>query len=55
MALLPGHSAQRVANYVREIGIKDNEWQRILMYSWLEFDGLMFVTTEWIDRHTNVD
>ena len=43
MALLPGHSAQRVANYVREIGIKDNEWQRILMYSWLEFDGLMFV------------
>jgi len=43
MALLPGHSAQRVANYVREIGIKDKEWQRILMYSWLEFDGLMFV------------
>jgi hypothetical protein len=43
MALLPGHSAQRVANYVREIGIKDNEWQRIMMYSWLEFDGLMFV------------
>ena len=43
MALLPGHSAQRVANYVREIGIKDKEWQRIMMYSWLEFDGLMFV------------
>jgi hypothetical protein len=43
MALLPGHSAQRVANYVREIGIKADEWRRILMYSWLEFDGLMFV------------
>ena len=43
MALLPGHSAQRVANYVREIGIKDKEWQRIMMYSWLEFDGLMFL------------
>jgi hypothetical protein len=43
MALLPGHSAQRVANYVREIGIKAEEWKRIMMYSWLEFDGLMFV------------
>jgi len=43
MALLPGHSAERVANYVKEIGIKANEWPRILMYSWLEFDGLMFV------------
>jgi hypothetical protein len=43
MALLPGHSAQRVANYVREIGIKAEEWPRIMMYSWLEFDGLMFV------------
>ena len=43
MALLPGHSSQRVANYVREIGIRAKEWDRIMMYSWIEFDGLMFL------------
>ncbi len=43
MALLPGHSSQRVAYNVRDIGIKVDEWQRIMMYSWIEFDGLMFL------------
>jgi hypothetical protein len=43
MTLLPGHSSQRVAYNVREIGIKTKEWKRIMMYSWIQFDGLMFL------------
>ncbi len=42
-SILPAHSAQRVANYVHEVGIDKNVWQRSMLYSWIEFDGLMYL------------
>jgi len=42
-ALLPGHSSQRVANYMKRLDFGVNEWQQTRMYSWIEFDGLMYL------------
>ncbi len=42
-SILPGHSAQRVVNYMRKIDVDKKVWDRSMMYSWIEFDGLMYV------------
>lgn len=41
-ALLPEHSSRRVADALCQ-GNEDPNWKRTLLYSWLEFDGTMYL------------
>lgn len=42
-AIMAGHGSRGVAHNLREAGLTDEDWARTLIYSWIEFDGLMFL------------
>lgn len=41
--ILPEHSSGRVADSLAQIDQADADWQRTFIYSWLEFDGTMYL------------
>ncbi len=42
-AFLPEHSSGRVAKAMADLQQDDADWQRTFLYSWLEFDGTMYL------------
>ena len=42
-AILAGHGSRRVAHNLAEAGLTAADWARTLVYSWLEFDGIMYL------------
>lgn len=42
-AVLPGHSSIRVARYIPYTNMDRNDWGKTMVYSWLEFDGIMYL------------
>jgi hypothetical protein len=40
---LPAHGSKAVAENVRFMELDDHNWQKTLMYSWIEFDGNMYL------------
>ena len=42
-AILAGHGSRRVARNLAEAGLTAADWARTLVYSWLEFDGIMYL------------
>ncbi len=42
-AILSGHGSRRVANNIAIAGLTTEDWRRTMVYSWLEFDGLMYL------------
>lgn len=42
-SILAEHSSGRVANALARMVQDEADWQRTLVYSWLEFDGLMYL------------
>ena len=42
-AILAGHGSRRVARNLAEAGLTAGDWARTLVYSWLEFDGIMYL------------
>jgi hypothetical protein len=41
-AILASHGSRGVAHNLREAGMTQADWNRSMLYSWIEFDGLMF-------------
>jgi len=39
---LPAHGARAVADSIRALDLKAGDWRRTRLYSWVEFDGLMY-------------
>ena len=42
-AVLPGHGSTRVARFLPYTGLGKGDWKKTMIYSWLEFDGLMYL------------
>jgi len=42
-ALLPGHSSGNTAKHLQTTTLRDADWRRLTLYSWIEFDGMMYV------------
>lgn len=42
-AVLPGHGSTRVARFLPSTNMKKADWAKTMVYSWLEFDGLMYL------------
>ena len=42
-AVLPGHGSTRVARFLPYTGMEKRDWGKTMIYSWLEFDGLMYL------------
>jgi len=42
-AAMPGHGSSRVARYLPHASMSSADWQKTMIYSWLEFDGLMYL------------
>jgi hypothetical protein len=42
-AVLPGHGSIRVARFLPNASMKNEDWQKTMIYSWLEFDGIMYL------------
>ena len=42
-AILSGHGSRRVANNLAVSNMTADDWRRTLVYSWLEFDGIMYL------------
>ncbi len=42
-AILASHGSRGVAHNLRESGMTKADWARTMVYSWIEFDGLMFL------------
>lgn len=42
-ALLPGHSSGNTAKHLRVTTLDDADWRRLTLYSWIEFDGMMYL------------
>ena len=42
-AILAGHGSRRVARNLSGAGLTAADWSRTLVYSWLEFDGIMYL------------
>ncbi len=42
-AILAGHSSGRVADFLQQSPLSDDIWSRTMIYSWLEFDGTMYL------------
>jgi hypothetical protein len=43
ITVLPGHGSANVAKNVPKIIRKDADWENTNLYSWLEFDGMMYL------------
>jgi hypothetical protein len=41
-SLLPAHGSRAVADMMRELALTPADWKRTRLYSWIEFDGLMY-------------
>jgi len=41
-SLLPGHGARVAVNSMQALDMKSDDWARTRLYSWVEFDGLMY-------------
>jgi len=42
-ALLPGHSSGNTAKHMQTTTLLDEDWRRLTLYSWIEFDGMMYL------------
>jgi hypothetical protein len=42
-AVLPGHGSTRVARFLPYTDMEKKDWKKTMVYSWLEFDGLMYL------------
>ncbi len=42
-AVLPAHGARRVTLNLPQAEMTKDEWKKTMIYSWLEFDGIMFL------------
>ncbi|HEY5137921.1 MAG TPA: hypothetical protein VIJ25_01180, partial [Methylococcales bacterium] len=42
-ALMPGHGSRRTAKFIEFAAMTRQDWQRTMIYSWVEFDGLMYL------------
>lgn len=42
-AVLPGHGSTRVARFLPYTNMEKKDWDKTMVYSWLEFDGLMYL------------
>jgi len=42
-AVLPGHGSIRVARFLPYTGMEKKDWEKTMVYSWLEFDGIMYL------------
>lgn len=42
-ALLPGHSSGNTAKHMQTTTLLDADWRRLTLYSWIEFDGMMYL------------
>ncbi len=42
-ALLPGHSSGNTAVHLQQTTLLDADWRRLTLYSWIEFDGMMYL------------
>jgi len=40
---LPAHGSRAVVDALKTAGFATNDWRRSVVYSWIEFDGLMYV------------
>lgn len=49
LALLPGHGSTRASNCIEEVGFTAEDWDNTLMYSWIEFDGLIYLQQNTLD------
>lgn len=43
LAIMPGHSSLQVASYLREANLPPDILKRLLIHSWMEFDGYMML------------
>jgi hypothetical protein len=43
VALMPGHHSLRVKNNTSKSVISPDDWAHTIVYSWIEFDGMMFL------------
>lgn len=43
MAMMPGHSSANTAKQLRTTTFHDEDWKRLTLYSWIEFDGMMYL------------
>ncbi len=41
--VLPAHGARKVVENMQELKLKGADWKKMRMYSWIEFDGLMYL------------
>ena len=42
-AVLPGHGSIRVARFLPYTDMEKKDWEKTMVYSWLEFDGIMYL------------
>jgi hypothetical protein len=42
-AVLPGHGSVRVSRFLPYADMEKKDWGKTMVYSWLEFDGLMYL------------
>ncbi len=43
ISLMPGHHSSRVANNTKVSVLSSDDWNHAIVYSWIEFDGMMFL------------
>jgi len=43
VAILPAHGSANVAKNIPKVIPKENDWNKTMIYSWLEFDGMMYL------------
>ncbi len=43
ISLMPGHHSLRVQRNTAKVLRDSSDWQRAIIYSWIEFDGMMYV------------
>ena len=53
-AVLPGHGSIRVARFLPYADMEKRDWKRTMVYSWLEFDGLMYIQQNGISGIRNL-
>lgn len=43
IAILPGHHSQRVDQNLPKILLNKSDWDKAIIYSWIELDGMMYI------------
>jgi hypothetical protein len=49
ITVLPGHHSQRVYEYTPQFIRNSEDWDHTMLYSWIEFDGMMYTQQNGID------